>query len=298
MGYTDGTTGPMRTLAMPPSASSGPRSVPEIVIRPPRAFASIKLRELWAYRFLLLSMTQRRLRMEFDQQHLAWLWAVARPLLMVLIFALFRNLSEARTGVHIAYALYVYSGLVLWFHFTETVQDTAASVKQNAALIQKVYFPRIINPLAAILANLVTLSIAIVPLALMMLAYGEFPGWRLVLLPAVILQVELMIFGLGCLFAALSLTSADWDRLLAFALYIGLFVSPVIYAPAMLPANAQPLYALNPMVGSLLAIRSSLFAGFDWPAWEWNYSLAMSATVAVVGLLVFQRAEKHLVDRL
>lgn len=274
------------------------RSDQETIIRPPRAFARLDLRELWDYRSLLSSMVRRRLRVEFDQQYLAWVWAVARPVLMVVIFALFRDLSRAHTGVSIAYPLYIYAGLILWFHFTETVLDTALSVKQNAALVQKVYYPRIINPLAAIAGNLVTFTIAAIPLAVMMVLYGEYPGWRILLLPAVLLQLELMVFGIGCIFASLGLASTDWDRFLSFALYIGLFVSPVIYSPDMLPPNAQTAYALNPMVGSLLAFRSAMFDHFDWPAWEWTYSLGFSVALALIGLLVFQRAEKHFVDRL
>ncbi len=277
--------------------ASGPKRQ-EIVIRPPKRFAEINLRELWAYRTLLNSMVRRQLRLEFDQQYLAYVWAVARPVLMVIVFALFRNLSEAKTGVHIPYALYVYGGLILWFHFTETVKDTALSVKTNVGLVQKVYYPRVINPLAAILSNMVTFSIATVPLVFMMGLFGEYPGWRLLLLPVVLLQMELLIFGAGCIFASLGLQSNDWDRFLTFALYIGLFVSPVIYSPQMLPPNAQPIYAMNPMVGTLLAFRSTLFDGFEWPVWEWFYSLGFSAALAVIGLMMFQHAEKHFVDKL
>ncbi len=270
----------------------------EIIIQPPRAFARIDLRELWAYRALLRSMVARRLRTEFDQQYLAYVWAVFRPLLMVLLFSLFRNLSEARLGVEIPYALYVYGGLILWFFFTEAVLQTATSVKQNAGLIQKVYFPRIISPLAAIIANFATFGITAVPLAMMMIWYQGFPDWHILLLPLVLLQMALLVFGIGCIFAALGLASNDWDRFLGFVLYIGLFVSPVIYSPAMLPAAAQPFYALNPMVGPLMAFRATLFQGSPWPEWEWYLSCAFTVMVAVLGLAMFQRAEKHIVDRL
>jgi lipopolysaccharide transport system permease protein len=270
----------------------------EIIIRPPRAFARLDLAELWAYRALLWSMVVRRLRTEFDQQYLAFLWAVFRPLLMVLLFSLFRDLSEARLGVDIPYALYVYGGLILWFFFTEAVLQTATSLKQNAGLIQKVYFPRIISPLSAITANFATFGITAVPLVVMMIWYGSLPDWHIMLLPLVLLQMAVLIFGIGCIFAALGLASNDWDHLLGFVLYVGLFVSPVIYSPAMLPATAQPFYALNPMVGPLMAFRAALFRGSPWPEWEWYFSCAFTVVVAVIGLAMFQRAEKYIVDRL
>jgi lipopolysaccharide transport system permease protein len=270
----------------------------ETVIRPAKGFAQIDLRELWSYRALLASLTRRRLKSEFDQQYLAYVWAVARPLLMILLFSYFRHISSAKTGVDIPYPLYLYSGLILWFFFVETVNDTSTSVKANAALIQKVYFPRILTPLAAILSNLVMLSIAAVPLVLLMAGFGVWPGWNLLLLPLVLLQVALLIMGVGCIFAALGVGTADWDRFLSFALYIGLFVSPIIYSPAMLPEKAQLIYSLNPMSGTLLAFRSALFDGFPWPVGEWYYSLGFSVLIATVGVVVFQRAERNMSDRL
>lgn len=270
----------------------------ETIIQPPRAFARIGFSELWAYRTLLRAMVIRRLKTEFDQQYLAYVWAIFRPLFMVILFALFRNLSEARTGVTIPYPLYVYGGLILWFFFTETVQETASSVKQNANLIRKVYFPRMISPLAAMIANFAIFGITVVPLVALMFWYQGFPDWHIMLLPLVLVQVAVLILGLGCIFASLGLSNNDWDRFLSFLLYAGLFVSPVIYSPAMLPPGSQVYYALNPMVGTLMAFRATLFEGSPWPQWEWLYSCAFSLVVAIIGLFMFQRTEKYIVDRL
>jgi len=270
----------------------------EILIRPPKGFSGINLKELWDYRGLLYVMIRRRIKAEFGQQYLAFVWPVFRPILMVILFSLFRNLSHAKTGVDIAYPLYVYGGLVLWFFFTEASLQTAAFIRQNAGLIQKVYFPRIIGALATVFANFVFFSITVVPLLFMMIWYGTFPGWHILLLPLVLLQVGFLIFGVGCIFATLSLASNDWDKLLGFLLYIGLFVSPVIYAPSMLSEHARIFYSFNPMVGLLMAFRSALFDGFPWPYATWLFSSVFVMVVACVGFFVFQRAEKHIVDRL
>ena len=271
---------------------------PVITIRPPRAFGDISVRELWRFRGFLLSMTRRRLLTEFDDQYLAILWAIGRPLLMVAVFALLRNFSAAEMGVHIPYPLYVYSGLVLWFFFAEALNQTATSIKQNAALIQKVYFPRILAPLSTILAELAILSISAIPLVLLLIYYGEPPSWRIILLPLVLLQITLLLFGAGCLFASLGLMSSDWDKFLSFALYVGLFVSPVIYSPQILPSNVLWIYSLNPLVGPLLAFRSVLIDAFPWPTWEFYYSAAFSILLAITGLLAFQRAERTLSERI
>lgn len=272
--------------------------IKEIIIRPPRAFTLVSLHELWTYRTLLHSMVRRRLKAEFNQQYLAYVWPVFRPLLMVLLFSLFRNLSEARMGVSIPYPVYVYSGLILWFMFTEAVLEASKSIKQNAGLIKKVYFPKILSPLAAVITNLTIFAISIIPLAGMMIWYGVYPGWHIILLPIVLLQVLLLAFGIGCIFASLGLENNDWDRFLGFVLYIGIFVSPVIYAPAMLPEGSHFFYSLNPMVGLLMAFRSALFSEFPLPLNEWLFSSIFVVIIAMIGLTVFQRAEKHFVDRL
>jgi homopolymeric O-antigen transport system permease protein len=270
----------------------------ETVIQPPRAFGHFSLAELWVYRGLIVSMMRKRISAEFERQHLAYLWVVARPLLMVVVFVLFRNLAEARPGVTVPYSAYLLSGLVLWFFFTEAVIDTATSLKQNAHMLHKVYFPRLIPPLAMILSHLIFLAIAFVPLMAFMIFLGTYPDWKIVLLPVIVLQLILLIFGLGAIFAALGLASSDWDKILTFALYLGLFVSPVIYSNAIIPPHLATYYALNPMVGTLEALRAALFADAPWPPFQWYYSIGASVVLAAIGFLSFQRAERSLVDRL
>jgi lipopolysaccharide transport system permease protein len=269
----------------------------ETIIRPPRRFAQIDLAELWAYRNLFRNLITRRLKTQFQEQALPWLWVVARPLIMLLVFVVFRHISNARTGVNIPYPLYLYSGLILWFYFLDAVSETALSIRQEVGLMSKVYFPRILAPLAAIAASTVRFAINILPLAALMFIFGEFPGWRLLLLPVVMIQLWLLIFGLGSLFAGLGVSSADWERFLGFSLYIGLFISPVMYAPSLLPHEAQIAYGANPMVGALMGFRSALFDGAAWPTGHFIYAAAFSVAIAIIGLLFFQWTEKHFVDK-
>jgi lipopolysaccharide transport system permease protein len=198
----------------------------------------------------------------------------------------------------VPYALFVYSGIVFWYFFADTVMDIAASIRNDAAVIQKVYFPRLISPLVSLLANSFLLGIALLPAIGLMIYYGFYPGARILLLPVVFVQLCMLVFGLGCMFAAITVTNRDWERLLNFALYIGLFVSPVLYSTSMIPQRFHVAYAINPMVGSLDALRSALFAEVAWPTAAWSYSLAFSALVCMLGLAVFQRAEKYFVDKL
>lgn len=270
----------------------------EIVIRPPRSVSHISLRELYAYRSLLGGLAWKRFRAEFEDQYLGFLWAVARPLIMMFVFLTFKRLSSAQVGVEIPYPLYVYSGLVIWFYFIESVVETSSSVKTDIGIIKKVYFPIIISPISAIMGNLLVFSISFMPLGIMMMFFGEYPGWRIIILPVVLLQVAVMILGIGCLFAALTLVSRDWERFLTFALYIGLFISPVIYAPSMIPQSLLAFYFANPMAGTLMAFRSSMFAHshFPWP--EWLYSCGFSVAVLAAGVVAFQWVGRTFSERL
>lgn len=270
----------------------------EIVIRPPTQSRLLDVGELFRYRALLWSMSRRQVKAEFGDLHLGIFWVLARPLLMTAIFVFFKNVSNANTGVSVPYAAYLYSGLILWFFFAESVGRAAASIGKDGALMQKVYFPRLLSPLSSILAQLSGLAIAAVPLFLIMFYYGLVPGWNLLLLPLVLLQTMLLAFGTGCLFAALSTLSRDWERLLGLLLYIGLFVSPVIFAPEMLPKAAQGIQMLNPMSGTLLGFRAALFADYVLPLYEWLYSLAFSGVLGLVGVFAFQRAERTFMDRI
>jgi lipopolysaccharide transport system permease protein len=270
----------------------------EIVIRSPSQTRLIDIPELLRFRGLLWSMTRRQIKSEFGELHLGILWVLARPLLMCAIFVLFRHLSNANTGVPIPYAPYLYSGLILWFFFTESVSRTAASINADGTLMQKVYFPRLLSPLSGALSQTSGLLISAVPLLLLMVWYGLTPGWNMLLLPVILLQTLLLALGVGCMFAALATLSRDWERLLSLLLYLGLFVSPVIYSTQMLPEAARTIHMLNPMSGILLGFRAALFAEFVLPLADWLYSVVASVLLAVAGVFAFQRAERSFMDRI
>jgi lipopolysaccharide transport system permease protein len=274
------------------------RAVEEVVIRPPGAFAHINLLELYRYRGTLWRKAKQRVRIQYDEMLLGLFWAVARPLIMVLVFWAFRGLAKAKMGVSIPYPLYVYSGLVVWFYFTEAAMGVAMSLQRDAALIQKVYYPRLVSPLSYLVAATYNLALAAIPLAAMMCISGEYPGWRILLLPLVLGQLMLMTLGVGLVFSSLILISRDWERSLGFVLYVGFWVSPVIYAVGLIPSAHQIFYLSNPMIGTLLAMRSALFSHFELPWGSWAYSLLFSAVITGLGLLLFQRSERTLADKL
>lgn len=270
----------------------------ELVIRPPSGFGKLDLVEYYRYRHMLMSFVRRDIKSQFDDMHLGVVWAVVRPLSVAVVFALFKSFSGANTKVHAPYLLFIYSGLIFWYYFTDTTMQTAGSVRKDATIISKVYFPRLITPMVPILSNLTGLGIAAVPLLMMMAWHQTLPGWTIVLLPLVLLQCMALIFGIGTLFAALTITNRDLEQFLSFLMYIGLFVSCVFFVPEMVAEWARPIVLLNPMTGTMLALRACLLDGFVFPVLLWTYSLVVSSLAVMIGMLAFRHAEATFVDKL
>ena len=280
----------------PPPSSASHAVVTEITPGVPAL--PVVVAELWKYRHLFVALVWRNVRLEFDATRLGSAWAIARPILFTLVFVLFRGFSGADTRVDLPYGLFVFSGLVLWQYFLDAATSSAGAIRLDSALLTKVYYPRLLTPLVPVVASLVSVAIAAVPTVAMMFWYGVWPGWLLILLPLVLIQAAALALGVGTLVSAISIENRDWERALVFVLSLGLWLSPVIYAPSMIPEPLHDLYHLNPMVGLLLAFRAALFDGFPLPLGDWLYSLVCTAGVLTVGIWAFRRTEALLADNL
>jgi lipopolysaccharide transport system permease protein len=270
----------------------------EIVIRPPGDLLRLDVRELYRYRHLLRALIRRNLLVQFGELSLGPVWACVRPLLYVAVFVALGKLANADPRVVIPYPLYLYSGLILWYYVVDASLEAAAAVRNDAHLITKVYYPRILAPLVPVVTQLYVLAVSAIPLGAMMCWYGTYPGWRLVLLPLVIAPVMAFVLGLGTAFAAFAIESRDWERVLGVILYLGLFVSPVIYAPEMIPGAVRVVYFLNPIAGALGGFRAAMFADVAFPIGPWSYSLVASAAIMALGTRMYRVAEGSFADRL
>lgn len=271
----------------------------EVIIRPPQKFVHIDLREFYEFRHMLWSMIWKSIRVQFSDLYLNIVWAFARPLMMLSVFIFIKNYSKANMHVaNITYPLYLYSGLILWFYFVESTNETARSVEKDAALMKKIYFPRLISPIVPIFSNLYTFCMSLIPLIVMMIWQGFYPGWNLMLLPFVLLQCMILILGVGTMFASFAIFSRDAEKFLKLILYVGLFASPVIYSPDKIASKGQFIYFINPMAATLLAYRSCLFDAIPFPLLKWLLSLLISLLFLVVGIRMYRRAEMYFADQL
>ncbi|MEM7096824.1 MAG: ABC transporter permease [Pseudomonadota bacterium] len=254
----------------------------------------LSVRELWSYRELLRRMSHRQYRLRAGKSFLNLIWPFIRPAVMTLALIYLRQMSGANFGVDLPYPLYVFSGLCFWFFFAELTINLAGSLSSNASLLQKVYFPPIVPPLAIMISRLPELLLILLAVGGLQIYFGvglsEF-WWALI--PA-LLTLFALAAGIGLLFAGLSLVYSDVTRILEVILYLGLFLSPVFFAIEIYPETVRGFFAMNPMGGVLSAIRGSLFTGIgiDWSSW--GYALISAAALLLAGISVFVRAE-HLV---
>lgn len=281
-----------------PEASAGGASGSVTVIEPPRLGIQLDLGELWAWRHTLRQRTGQAVRLAYDDLGLGIFWAVVRPLIMLFVFWAFKGIAGANMGVELPYPAYLFSGLALWFFFTGGVMSAAKSLSKDSGVLKKVYFPRLISPLSAVLAEAFNLLPIAIPMAIVIAFTGQWPDAKLLLLPLVLLQGVVLILGLGMIFSSLSLMQRDFERILQFGLYVGMWLSPVIYSATRLPEWIRPFYTLNPVYGFIQAGRACLFGDVAWPLVPWLWSLGVAIGLLALGVVMFKRAERTLVDRL
>lgn len=265
-------------------------------IRPARGWPGLGLRDLWAYRDVLVMLAGRDLRLRYKQTALGVLWVVLQPLLAGLIFAvIFGRFAGLPSGGR-PYLLFVFAGLLGWNLFANILQRAGNSLVAEAKLITKVYFPRLLIPCAAAAAALVDYAVSLAVMAALLAWHGLWPGWGLALLPVVVVLTLALGVGLGLWVAALNVRYRDFMYALPFLIQVGLFASPVVYGLDLVPARWQPLFALNPLVGVLEGSRAALLGG-GLADWSLLLVPAVAALVAVVsGAWYFRRVEQEFAD--
>ncbi len=255
--------------------------LPLTKVRPPKRQAALRLGELWAYRELLYILVWRDVKVRYKQAALGAAWVVLQPLLMVALFSLiFGPLLDVQTG-GIPYPLFVFAGLLPWQIFATALAQSANSLVANQQLITKIYFPRLLLPLAAVLAGLVDFAVTIVLLVALMLWYGVEPSPTVLLLPLIVPIVLLTALSVGTWLSALNVRYRDVQHLVPFLTQFWFFATPIAYSSTMLPESWRSLLGLNPMAGAVESFRWALFGTHV----EVGPMVVVSAFV-VVGLLV------------
>jgi lipopolysaccharide transport system permease protein len=266
------------------------------VIEPAGGLRFPDLRELWDHRDLIYYLARRDVVVRYKQAVVGALWAVLQPVMIAAVFSVFLGLlAKVPSQAGIPYPLFALSGMVMWLFFARALEQVSSSTVDSEALISKIYFPRIVIPIAAIFAPAVDFLIGVVVVIAVAAAYGFAPGLTLLGFPLAFALATLTAVGVGLWLSALNVRYRDIRLVVPFALLLGLFMTPITYPFDLVPEHLQALYSLNPMVGVIEAFRWSVL-GTDWPGTLLLVPVAMSTVLLVTGALYFQHSERGFAD--
>ena len=282
----------MATTILAPSRTRRPA----YVIRPTKGWVAPNIGQLWKYRDLLWILIERDLKLLYKQTALGAIWVVLQPLIAAMIFAVIFGQVAGLPSDGVPYLLFVFCGLTVWTYFSQALQRAGDSVVRNSQLISKVYFPRIIIPLAHTLGALVDFMVIFSVLLVLMGTYGYTPGLRLLALPGLLLLMIPTATGVALWFSALSVKYRDCRNALPYFVQVWFYASPVIYPVSMVPAKWQPLFALNPAVGFIEGFRWAVLGRSAMNAHILGITVIVSLLALMTGLFFFRRVERGFAD--
>lgn len=275
---------------------------PVTIICPSRGWQPVNWRELWRCRELMYFLVWRNLKTRYKQTVLGGAWAILQPLATMAIFTVFLGKVAAVRGPlggdpHTPYWLFVFTGMLPWIFFANTLGGSSQSVVNGANLITKIYFPRLIIPMASAGGPVVDLIVSFGLLLFLMFITGVVPGWGVLLVPVLALALAFASLGLGILLSALTVAYRDVSSILPFMIQLWMFATPTIYLQdnSLIDPRWQKLLPLNPAQGLIVNFRQAVLGG-DLDLYSLSISLAVSLLLAMLGCFYFRRVEQNFAD--
>lgn len=268
----------------------------KILIEPAKRWQNFNFKELYEYRELLYFLTWRNLKVRYSQTIIGVLWVIIQPVMTMLIFSILFGRFAKLPSEGFPYTIFVFSALLPWNLFAGSLSGASTSLVNNRNLISKIYFPRIIIPIARVLENLVDFCISCFILFILMGLYGILPTKSIIIVPFFTLWVMILSLGAGFWLSALNVKYRDVGHAVPFLMQIWLYVSPVAYAFSLIPKKWHWLYSLNPMVGIIEGFRWSLLGkGVDLTV-VLPISLIVSFIIFITGAVYFINTENTFAD--
>ncbi|MGE3864477.1 MAG: ABC transporter permease [Burkholderiaceae bacterium] len=266
------------------------------VIRPRQGLLDLDLRSLWNYRELLAFLVWRELKVRYAQAALGAGWAILQPVFAVAIFTAVFGYFARVPSDGLPYPVFAFAAMLPWMYFSEAARKSTVGLMGDAQLVSKIYFPRLLIPFANVLAPLVDFLITLCVLLLMMLWYGIYPTWNILLLPVLLVMTIGLALSIGLWLGPVNVRFHDIAHTVPFLFQVWMYATPIAYPLSIVPERWKLLYSLNPMVGIIEGFRWSLLGSgsLDVP------SLCISAFATVValagGLIYFCKAERTFAD--
>jgi len=273
-------------------------AVPPVVrIDPPHGWLELRLRELWEYRELLYFFVWRDVKVRYKQTVVGVLWVVLQPLMTMGVFTIFFGRLAKLPSEGLPYPVFYFAALVPWAYFATALSNCTNIVVANQHVITKVYFPRLVLPLAAVSSGLVDFAIGLVVMITLAFGFGIHVTPTVALLPVFLLLALLTALGVGLWTSALNALYRDVASIIPFVIQFWMLASPVAYPSSLVPARWRWLYGLNPMAGVIDGFRWALTGHGQPPGAQMLASTTMVAIVLIGGLFFFQRIESTVADR-
>jgi lipopolysaccharide transport system permease protein len=270
--------------------------IPVIRIEPSRGWVSLKLHEIWEYRELLYFLAWRDIKVRYKQTAFGAAWAIIQPFFTMLIFSVFFGKLARIPSDGIPYPIFAYAALVPWTFFANGLNQSSNSLVTSAQLIKKVYFPRLIVPVATVVSGVVDFFLAFVVLLGMMFYYAVVPTNNIFWLPAFLLLALITSLGVGLWLSTLNVEYRDVRYAVPFITQFWLFATPIAYPSTLLSEPWRTVYGLNPMVGVVEGFRWALLGTETRPGAMIFVSSIMALAILVAGAFYFRRMEKTFAD--
>lgn len=271
-------------------------ALPSLIIRPSHGWVSLRFKELVEYRELLYFLTWRDIKVRYKQTVLGVAWAILQPFLTMVVFSVFFGRLARIPSDGLPYPVFAYCALLPWQLFAHALTESSNSLVANERLITKVYFPRLLVPLSAVLSGLVDFAMSFVVLLGMMFYYHIVPTRAAITLPLFVLLAIATSLAVGLWLSALNVAYRDVRYTIPFLTNFWLFVTPVVYPSSLVPVRWRALYGLNPMAGVVEGFRWSLLGKAEGPGPLLAVSVAIVVLLLMGGLYYFRRMERTFAD--
>jgi len=269
---------------------------PTIVIQPRKVFLHLDLQAVWQSRELLYFLIWRDVKIRYKQTVLGTAWVIIQPLMIMVIFTVIFGQFARIPSDGLPYSIFTYTALLPWQYFSQAISRSSDSLVSSAHLITKIYFPRLIIPISAVLAPLVDFAIAFVVLLGMMAWFGISPYWNALFLPLFLLLALITALAVSLFLSALNVKYRDVRYTVPFLIQFCMYASPVVYPVSIIPAQWRLLYSLNPLVGVIEGFRWALLGkgSLDFSI------MVVSGTIVVAlllgGIIYFREMERTFAD--
>jgi len=268
----------------------------EAIIRPGKGLFDLELDAIWRYRELMFTLMLRDIQVLYKQAALGAAWAVIQPVFAVTVFTIVFGSFAKMPSDGIPYPIFAFAAVLPWTYFAEATRRASTGLVDDSELVRKVYFPRLVIPLAKVTAPLLDFAIAFVVLLVLMAFYGVAPSFKLLAIIPLILIAGLLALAIGLWLGPVNVRFRDVKHTVPFMLQIGMYASPIVYPLSQVPAEWQTLYSLNPMVGVIEGFRWAVFDRGHPDFAALGIGLAVIAVLLVAGLVFFKNQERTFAD--